>query len=205
LYSLANRYLIVTFDISQEIFMFKKVVIGATALTLLASAVVYAQQRPAQPDFGRGTQARMEDRAAFLDARIAALHAGLRLSPDQEKSWPGFEQAYRDLAVLRPQRAEGQGDRQRLGQNGPGDRQRTAQMVDPIQRAQRGADALAARSTALKHYADAAAPLYQTFDNGQKRRFAILSRMHRPQNRQFASLRGEHNDRGDRGNYSTVR
>lgn len=28
------------------------------------------------------------DRAAFLDARIAALHAGLKLSPEQEKLWP---------------------------------------------------------------------------------------------------------------------
>src|SRR5271168_4975572 len=29
-----------------------------------------------------------EDRAAFLDARIAALKAGLELNADQEKNWP---------------------------------------------------------------------------------------------------------------------
>ena len=81
--------------------MLKKAIIAATALTLLASAAVYAQQRPFQPD-GARHQARVEDRAAFLDARVAALHAGLRLSPDQEKSWATFEQAYRELAARIP-------------------------------------------------------------------------------------------------------
>jgi len=28
-----------------------------------------------------------EDRAAFADARIAAVHVGLKLSADQEKLW----------------------------------------------------------------------------------------------------------------------
>jgi len=174
--------------------MFNKVVMAVTALTLLASAAVYAQQRPAGPEFGRNAQTRVEDRAAFLDARLAAIHAGLRLSPDQEKSWPAFEQAYRDLAALRAQRRQAQRD----GQRG-------SQMSDPIQRAQRGAEALAARSAALKHYADAAAPLYQSLDDNQKRRFAVLSRMQRPHNREFAFWRGERNERSDRGNFSTVR
>ncbi len=42
-----------------------------------------------------------EDRAAMTDARIAALRAGLRLTPDQEKSWPAVESAMRDLAKQR--------------------------------------------------------------------------------------------------------
>ena len=32
-----------------------------------------------------------EDISAFADARIAALKAGLRLTPDQDKNWPAFE------------------------------------------------------------------------------------------------------------------
>ena len=32
-----------------------------------------------------------EDRAAFADARIAAVHAGLKLTADQEKLWPPVE------------------------------------------------------------------------------------------------------------------
>ena len=42
-----------------------------------------------------------EDRAAFLDARIAALKAGLALNSEQEKNWPPLESAMRDLAKQR--------------------------------------------------------------------------------------------------------
>ena len=45
-----------------------------------------------------------EDLGAFTDARVAALKAGLRLTPEQEKNWPAFEQAYRNLAKLRTDR-----------------------------------------------------------------------------------------------------
>jgi hypothetical protein len=166
--------------------MFKSIAAGATALTLLTGAAVYAQQPQTGPDFGRRLQLRADDRAAFLDARIAALHAGLRLNPDQEKSWPAFEQAYRDLAARRGDRADGP----------------RAEQVDPVQRAQRAADGLAARSAALKGYADAAAPLYQSLDENQKRRFGILSRVERPRFHHFAFWRGE---RGDRDNHDDFR
>ena len=41
-----------------------------------------------------------EDAQAFMDARIAALHAGLKLSADQEKLWPPVEEAIRSAARL---------------------------------------------------------------------------------------------------------
>jgi hypothetical protein len=154
--------------------MFKTVTAGATALILIAGASAYAQQPPAGPDFGRRQQFRTEDRAAFLDARVAAMHAGLQLTPEQEKAWPAFEQAYRDLAAARRNAAFGA-----RGEQSP---------EDPVQRAQRRADALAADSAALKRYADALAPLYQSLDDSQKRRFGFLSRMERP--RFFAFWRG---------------
>jgi LTXXQ motif family protein len=153
--------------------MFKTVTAGAAALMLIAGASAYAQQPPAGPDFGRRQQFRTEDRAAFLDARVAALHAGLQLTPEQEKAWSAFEQAYRDLAAAR---------RNAFGARGE------QSPEDPVQRAQRRADALAADSAALKHYADALAPLYQSLDDSQKRRFGFLSRMERP--RFFAFWRG---------------
>ncbi len=46
-----------------------------------------------------------EDRAAFADARIAAVNAGLKLNADQEKLWPPVETAVRDFAKLRIDRA----------------------------------------------------------------------------------------------------
>ena len=84
---------------------------------------------------------------------------------------------------------------------------RESQPSDPVQRAQRGADALAARGAALKRYADAVAPLYQSLDDNQKRRFGILSRMERPRFHHFAFWRGGDRGefRGDRGEFRSLR
>jgi hypothetical protein len=152
--------------------MLKKIAIGATALTLAGSALVYAQQRPMMPERGdmRGWHASAEDMSAFADARIAALHAGLKLNADQEKSWPPVEQALRDLAKQRIDRINAVRNRQEAGEQGN-------QHANPIERLQRRADALSTRGAALKRLADAAAPLYQSLDESQKRRFALLSRV----------------------------
>jgi zinc resistance-associated protein len=169
-----------------EFTMLKTITASATALMLIAGAAAYAQQ---PPDFGRRQPFSTEDRAAFLDARVAALHAGLRLSPDQEKSWPAFEQAYRDLGAVRRERVDGL---------------RAERELDPVQRAQRRAEALAARGAALKRYADATAPLYQGLDDGQKRRFGILARVTIPRLGRFAFWRGERGEREDR-DFRTLR
>jgi zinc resistance-associated protein len=142
----------------REIGMFKKVAAGAAALMIAAGAVAYAQQPPAGPEGGRSHFV-PEDRAGFLSARVAALHAGLQLSPEQEKAWPAFEKAYRELAELR--------GHHRFGP-------RADESLDPVQRAQRRADALTARGAALKRYAETLAPLYKSLDDGQRRRFALL-------------------------------
>ena len=86
--------------------MLKVMLAGATALAIAGSTLVYAQQRPAGPDAAaqdqRGHHPRWqmsaEDAQAFADARIAGLKAGLRLTPDQEKSWPAVEAAMRELS-----------------------------------------------------------------------------------------------------------
>ena len=92
-----------------------KPVIAATAILAIAgSSLVYAQQRFGDRDGYGQRGARFEHRhpvnpadvAAFTDARIAALKAGLELTPDQQKNWPAFEQALRDMAQLRMQRIE---------------------------------------------------------------------------------------------------
>ena len=41
-----------------------------------------------------------EDMSAFVDARIAALRAGLKLSTEQERLWPPVEEAIRGLGNL---------------------------------------------------------------------------------------------------------
>ena len=177
--------------------MWKKAFVGAAALMIAGSIIVYAQQGSETPivsvNKGAFTDSRVgephaglklnaEDMAAFSDARIAGLHAGLKLNIDQEKIWPAFEQALRDLAKMRMDRFAAARDLQPSS--------------DPVQRLQRRADALSARGAALKRLADTLAPLYQSLDDGQKRRFTILARFMRPHPRHFGMGRGEMDGRG---------
>jgi zinc resistance-associated protein len=157
--------------------MWKKVLAGTTALVIVGATLGYAQQRPGGPDGARGWQPTTQDVSAFTEARIAALRAGLMLTPDQEKNWPAFEQAYRGLAKLRAEMRSERRDEPRAD--------------NPIDRLQRRADALTRGGTALKHLADAAAPLYQSLDDGQKRRFVILARPLGPHGH-FGFRRGHH-------------
>lgn len=82
--------------------MKKLLLAGAAVAVLAGSTAVYAQHRPWMHH-----QMRMDpaDRAAFADARIAAVKAGLKLTPDQEKLWPAVETSVRDFAKLRIDRA----------------------------------------------------------------------------------------------------
>ena len=72
--------------------MWKALVAGGLALAIAGSTFVYAQQRPSDPaaEQARAAVPRFtaEDAQAFADARVAALKAGLKLTPEQEKNWP---------------------------------------------------------------------------------------------------------------------
>jgi hypothetical protein len=151
----------------------KKVLLaGVAALAIAGSTVVYAQHRPWFHDHVRMSP---EDRAAFADARIAAVHAGLKLTPDQEKLWPPVEAATRDFAKLRIDRANA---RMKAQQDDSTDGQKPEK--DPVTRLRERADNMAATAAAMKKIADAADPLYKTLDDGQKRRLAMLThREHR--------------------------
>ena len=95
-------------------------------------------------------------------ARTARIKAGLRLTPEQEKNWPGFESAMSDMGKR-------YGDRQtavqadRIQQKAPG---------DVIEQLRDEAQFLSERSVDRKTLADAARPLYASLDDQQKRRFA---------------------------------
>jgi len=143
---------------------------GVAALAIAGSTVVYAQHRPWFQEHMRMSP---EDRGAFADARIAAVHAGLKLTADQEKLWPPVEAAVRDFAKLRIDRANARMNAQK-------DDSTDAQKPDdPVGRLRQRADDMAATAAALKKIADAADPLYKTLDDGQKRRLRILTHMER--------------------------
>jgi len=158
-----------------EVAMLKTVLAGTTALAIAGASLAYAQK--SSDDFQRVQRWRpsAEDITAFGDARIAALHAGLKLTAEQEKNWPAVESALRDLAKQRSERFAA-----RAGADHP---------KDPIERLNTRAEAMGQRAAALKKLADAAGPLYKSLDDSQKRRFVMLAHL---EGRQGGGWRGHH-------------
>jgi LTXXQ motif family protein len=148
--------------------MRKFTIAAIAALAIAGSTAVYAQHRT----WFHHERMNPEDRAAFTDARIAAVHAGLKLNPDQEKLWPPVETAVRDFAKMRIDRANARINAQK-------DDSKDAQQKpdDPVARLRERAEAMATSAAAMKKIADAADPLYKALDDGQKRRLAILTHM----------------------------
>ena len=95
-------------------------------------------------------------------ARTARIKADLRLTPEQEKNWPGFESAMSDMGKR-------YGDRQTAMQ---ADRTQQKAPADIIEQLRDEAQFLSERSADRKTLADAAQPLYASLDDQQKRRFA---------------------------------
>jgi hypothetical protein len=157
--------------LSKEVRMKKVLLAGVAALAIAGSTVVYAQHRPWSHDHVRMNP---EDRAAFTDARIAAVKAGLKLTPDQEKLWPPVEAAVRDLAKLRIDRANARMNARR-DDSQDAQKQESQNLGDPVARLRERADTMATTAAAMKKIADAADPLYKTLDDGQKRRLGILT------------------------------
>ena len=159
--------------------MWKSVLAGTTALAIAGTSLVYAQQGAGGPDRAQRWRPSAEDVTAFGDARIAAVHAGLKLTAEQEKNWPAVESALRDLAKQRSERfaAHASADRP----------------TDPLDRLALRAEVMTQRGAALKKLADAAGPLYKSLDDGQKRRFAMLAHL---DGRQFGGERGHHGHGG---------
>ena len=163
----------------------RKFAIAAVAVLAIAgSTAVYAQHR----HWGGHGFSRMspEDRSAYADARIAAVHAGLKLTADQEKLWPPVEAAVKEFAKLRIDRANAR-------MNAPQDDSSQQKPDDPVARLRDRAENMAATAAAMKKIAEAADPLYKTLDDGQKRRLAVLTRMDR-----FGGMEGWRHHRFER-------
>jgi hypothetical protein len=142
--------------------MWKPIEAGAAALLIAGSTVVFAQNqnRPGRERL-RDWRPSVEDMRAFGEARIAGLKAGLALTAEQERSWPAFEQAARDVTKLRIDR-----------RNAVANSQAPAADSNPAERMNRRATAMVETGNALKKLSEATGPLYNSLDEGQKRRFA---------------------------------
>jgi hypothetical protein len=122
-----------------------KTLFAATiALALAVPGVAYAEKHPSP----------LEDRAAVVDARIAEHKAALKLTPEQEKNWPAYEAALRNLAKLRVARYQEQ------------------KPANPVALLRQRAEDLSTASVALKQLADAEEPLFNSLDDTQKRLFS---------------------------------
>jgi hypothetical protein len=143
--------------------MKKTLITCATVLALMAPSVSFAQEKG--PEFAghEHRQLTPADLKAFTDARVAALKAGLALTPDQEKNWAPVEQAIRDMAQARQARWAARRERR--------------EHEDGIAKLRARADALTERAAGLKKLADAAEPLYRSLSDDQKNRLHILVRM----------------------------
>jgi gas vesicle protein len=95
-------------------------------------------------------------------ARTARIKADLRLTPEQEKNWPTFDTAVKDIGKRNA-------DLQATLQT---ERTQLKDPYDVIQQMREEARFLGERSVDQKALADAAQPLYASLNDQQKRRFA---------------------------------
>jgi zinc resistance-associated protein len=164
-----------------EVSMRKVIIAAGTALALLGAPLAYAGESGAaehrEHEHWRPSEA---DLKAFTDARIAALKAGLQLTPEQEKNWPAAEQQIREMAKARQERIMKLREEERPR--------------DAILRLRERADALTRRAQELRKLADAAAPLYESLTDDQKHRLRALVAMTMRPHMRYAGWRHEHED-----------
>jgi hypothetical protein len=137
-------------------------VLGAPAVAQSVDAM--SDMMISSPDRGMMSRFSAEDMSAFVDAHIAALKVGLKLTAEQDKLWPPVEDAMRNLGNLHlAHMMSVRQDQSMIGDN-------------PVGVLRSMADRMGQGSEAVRRLADAAAPLYAMLDDTQKRRLHALLR-----------------------------
>lgn len=157
--------------------LLKTLLAGTAALAIAGGTFAYAQQGPGGHMRGAHAGMSAED--------IAAIRAGLKLTPEQEKNWPAVEAALRDMAKQRSERFAA-----RASADKP---------ADPVERLNLRADAMTQQGAALKKLADAAGPLYKSLDDGQKNRLLVLAKLGGPEGGMHGRGHGGKHHGGPRG------
>jgi hypothetical protein len=143
-------------------FLFASVAIAGLAGSTFA---VNAFAAPGDQPNAAVMQRLQERQALMLDAHLAAMKAGLKLTDEQAKNWPAFESAIRDAEKTRA-------DRWRQAQ----DRMSQGERPSPIERMTMMSEHLQKMGEQLKLVADAAKPLYDGLTDAQKSDFGPLMR-----------------------------
>ena len=157
----------------------KKIVLSVIAAAAIAGSAFTLTAIAAQ-DSSDGP-ARAHTAGVIFDAKIAGMKAELKLTPDQEKLWPAFELAVRDAHKMRMEMMRDR--REEMAKD---------ERPSPIEVMTEMSDHLAKASDELKKVTEAAKPLYDSFDDTQKRQFGPLLMMLR----QGGPQHGEHGRQG---------
>lgn len=146
-------------------------ILAGASLMALAGASAIAQTAPTTPAPDQQAQAqqnRRSDAEALLDARVAGVRAGLKLTPEQERLFAPVEQAYRTMAAERVRRME-----ERRDQRGrPSDDDR----LDMMQRLDRRAERATQNAQRIAGFASVMRPFWASLDDNQKRLLPRLMR-----------------------------
>lgn len=156
---------------------------AALAAWTFALAAQAAPDESSEPAAMERMQHWAADHEALLDAKLAGLRAGLKLTSDQDTLWPPFEAAVRDAAKLHVEQMKSMMDRMQKmhemmmqGMNKSEDMTAPGEAVSPVDRLEAMGQRMSDRGAAIKRVADAARPLYASLDDSQKRRFVLLGR-----------------------------
>lgn len=151
-----------------------KIVVGTTALFLIASPIANAQSpQTSLPATATPERLSAADRNALMDLRIDLTKAALQLTSDQEKFWPAVESAIRSRAEDRRARVAKVGET--VGRRADQNSVEAIRNRDPVAFLQRRSETLAQRSADLDKLAEAWQPLYKTLSPEQRQRMAALA------------------------------
>ena len=146
----------------------RKILLATIAVAGLATATFATSAFAAAPDLA-ALERMQQSHAVMLDAHLAGMKAGLKLTAEQEKNWPAFEAAIRDAEKARTDRW-----RQARDRMGQGER------PSPIERMTIMSEHLQKMAAQLQVVADASKPLYDSLTDAQKSDFDLLIRGFRP-------------------------
>ena len=138
---------------------------GSSATTTPSAPPLTVTGKPASTDGARDEAMQMHrnDRKAFMDARLAALHAGLELTASQQPLWDPVEGALRDLVKARHAMHE-----------------LRHEDMEPTARLKQHGERLIAMGQAIGKLADATGPLLGSLTAEQKGRLPVLLHGFRP-------------------------
>lgn len=176
-----------------------------TAAATIAAGSTFAMAQGAKPEAGRdGPGMRAErltkdDFASLVDARVAAVKAGMKFTPEQEKLWQPVESIMRKTADeraerwenMREQRSERREERREARQSG--EKPEPIARPDFAERLDRMAERAETRAERAKELAGAVKPLWASLDERQQRLLPVLMRpANGGMNRHSMGHRGHH-------------